>query len=197
MNKSNQSGGVTVIIVVIVLLIVAAGVIYYVRGDSGAHQGEPTGIAATAAAGSAPPGSMPKTAVDSAPPATMAKPAPAEPRQASTPLPEGYPAGVVPLFDPSTVVHASAMGSGSSLQYVDVVESRASSDIVADSIAGHYKAQGASVNQIPLDEEGTGLTVVSKDGYNVLMTYGRADKLGYTSISYYVSPPGAAPPTGP
>lgn len=164
MNKSNQSGGAMVAILLVAVLIASGALV----GCSGASPDTPA--AATAATGA-----------DSA--------APVAPKQASEALPEGYPADVAPIYEPSTVTHAMKLGSGVMLQYLVTAETADSVDVVAKSLAEHYKAQGVRVNQTPLNEEGVGQIVVSKGGYGIQMTYAAMDaKPGTTNITYNVNP---------
>lgn len=134
------------------------------------------------------PGATAASDADNAPPATMAKSEAVAPKQASKPLPEGYPADVVPLYEPSTVTVAMKMGSGRSLKYMIIVETTDSVAVVAKSLADHYKAQGVKINQAPLNEEGLGQMVASKGGYGIMMIYGSGDKPGTTNITYDVTP---------
>lgn len=171
MNKSNQSGTTMVAIPVIAALI-ACGAI---TGCSGTNPDTPAAGAAATGAGSAAP-------------VTIAKTAPVISMQASKPLPDGYPADIAPIYEPSTVTHAMKMGSGVALQYLVTAQTTDSVDVVAKSLAENYKAQNVRVNQTPLNDKGVGQIVVSKDGYGIAITYSAGDKPDTTSLTYNVNP---------
>ncbi|MGY0798138.1 hypothetical protein ACW7G0_03660 [Lysobacter sp. A286] len=153
-----------------IVAFIAGGVLV---GCSGAGQDEPASAPPVASADGVRP--------DAAPTSDTAMPEPA-----SKPLPEGYPDNAAPIYEPSTITHVFKMGSGATLKYMVTAQTGDSVDVVAASLADDYKAQGAEVSETPLNEEGVGQVVASKDGYGIIMTYSTGDTPGTTNITYDV-----------
>lgn len=175
MGNSRPRGGKKTIILVIMVLIAAGVVAYYASSGIGFSQGD--GAEFTTSAD-----------VDRAQPVDMVVSAPAGSEPASKALPDGYPGDVAPIYEPSTVTYAGKMGSGASLKYLVVADTEDDLDMVIESLTEYYTARGVKINETPLNDEGVGQMVFSKDDYGISITYSAADKPNTTNISYSVSP---------
>lgn len=169
MNPSRQNASPAIAPLVVAILI-AGGALAGCSGDS---RDEPADAPPVAAA-------------DSARPDAIAESDSGMPGPASKPLPEGYPGDVAPIYEPSTVTHAFKIGSGAMLKYLVTAETDDGVDIVAASLADDYKSQGAEVSGTPLNEEGVGQVVASRDGYGIIMTFKAGETPGTTTITYDV-----------
>lgn len=173
-NDSKQSGSALVIVLVLVLIVCFAAA-YFIPLRIYADRGKAVTTSSQTATAT-PADNLTNQAKK---PATK-KPATEKPGTIT--LPDGYPVTAAPIYDPSTLVWGSAMGTG----WQVIAETSDSLAKTAQTIADTYQALGAIVNQDPVNDKGVGQVAASYGGYGIIATYSFDDDKNVTRISYNV-----------